>query len=461
MASEPHSNPPSGSGPAERPAVGGASVLVLALPILAEQLLVYSVEIFDTWLAGRISEQASSVLSVAAYTSWLGVILCRLASTGALSLIARCWGAADVPGACRALGQAIPLAFGVGMGAYVLLWLAAPWAADALGLQGRTRELGIAYLRVEALGHIFQSVSLCGAAALRATGDMRTPLWILGGVNLINMIVAPLLVFFGGLEVWGIVSGTLAARVLGGVAMLAVLFWGRGGLRLRLAAMRPDGHEIRRIMRIGVPHSVDGLLNWFGHFAFFGIVARSGGRVIPQDVILAAHFVGIRVEGLTYLPAHAWGLAAATIVGQSLGAGRSDDAARGGNRAALQASAIGLGAGLLYFLQAATIYQWLTRSTEVWAVGIPAFQFMACFQLPVVLNNVYANALAGAGDTRFPILVTILGTLCVRVPAAYVGAIVLEGGLLGAWVGMSLDNTLRSILLWWRFQGGTWKTIRV
>jgi Na+-driven multidrug efflux pump len=96
------------------------------------------------------------------------------------------------------------------------------------------------------------------------------------------------------------------------------------------------------------------------------------------------------------------------------------------------------------------------RDTLVQTLGVGPFRFNALFQLPLVASIVYTLALQGAGETRQPMLVGLLGVFGVRLPLAYLCGIVWQGGLLGGWIGMCSDNTVRALLVTWIFHRGRW-----
>ncbi len=293
---------------------------------------------------------------------------------------------------------------------------------------------------------------------------MRTPMMILGIVNVLNVVVSWTLVHGAGpfpkMGVDGIVAGTVVARFSGGLLMLTVLARGRNGMKLLRRELHLRGSEVVRIMRIGLPAAAEGIVMWAGNFLFLMIISRLGQEGFSKP-FYAAHIIGIRVEALTYLPAVAWGHAAATMVGQSLGAGDPRRAKRAGQTAVLQCGLLAACLSLLFYFGADWIYSVMTHDPAVREIGIPAFQFMAWFQVPLIMSIVYVLALHGAGETRYPLIFTILGVICVRVPLGYLCGIIWQGGLIGAWVGMNTDVTLRAVLLFWRFTWGRWYTTRV
>jgi Na+-driven multidrug efflux pump len=202
---------------------------------------------------------------------------------------------------------------------------------------------------------------------------------------------------------------------------------------------------------------------WTANFGFILIISKLGEGE-TQAAVVAAHFVGVRIEALSYLPAWAWATAAATMVGQSLGAGRPDRARRSGHLAAFQGACMCTVMGVLYFVFADRIFAMFNASDDLARVaeaGVPALRMLACFQIPLALMIIYPNALRGAGDTRYPLLFTALSMFGLRIPLAYLFGVVLDGGLVGAWVGMVSDMTVRALLNGIRFTWGGWHKVTV
>ena len=175
----------------------------------------------------------------------------------------------------------------------------------------------------------------------------------------------------------------------------------------------------------------------------------------------AAHVVGVRIESLSYLPVEAFGIAAATLVGQSLGAGHPRLARRVAHVALFQCVGYAALMTIVFYVFAPQIYAGMHASSDVAEVGVPAFQLLAFYQIPNAAAIVYLYALTGAGDTRFPMFCSLIGNVCVRVSVGYVCGVILHGGLVGAWIGMGADNILRAILAYWRYRAGRWTRIKV
>jgi len=278
-------------------------------------------------------------------------------------------------------------------------------------------------------------------------------------INIINIAVSPCLVYGLGplpkLGVTGIVTGTVLARTLGAILILAFFVKGRAGLKLDVNRLRPSGESTLRLMRVGLPAACDGVVMWGGHFLFLMIVSHLALAEFGQ-AMLAAHIISVRVEALTYLPATAWATATATMVGQAIGAKNEARARKIGHEAVLQCGLLSVASAAIFYFGAGVIYRIMHTDPLVHAVGIPPFRVIALFQPCLAISIVYVGALRGAGDTRTPLLITLMGVLLVRLPLGYTFGIVLQGGLMGAWIGMCADMTWRALGAWLRYRSGRW-----
>ncbi len=440
------------------------TLIVLALPVLGEELLNSFVGLFDIFLAGRLGVEATSAVGLASYVAWLVTMLFMLVGTGTTALVARETGSGDKRAANHWANQSLGLAVGLGLVSCILMYLLAPVFGRLQSMSGEMYSVVVRYLRIETVAHVFTSVTLIGAAALRGVGDMRTPLKILATVNIVNVIASYALVYGTGplpsMGIDGIVMGTVVGRVVGGLMTIWIFWRGRSGLRFSRFDLRPMWTSVRRILRIGLPAAVDGIILWSGHFVFLIVVANLGDGS-SSAVYYAAHIIGVRVEALTYLPAVAWSKAAATMVGQALGARDEQRALRSGHEAVKQCGVLAIVLTAVYYFGAEVIYDLMQDDPQVGLVGVPAFKMVAFFQIFLITSIIYVGSLRGAGDTRYPMLITIVCILTVRLPVGYLFGIVLDLGLVGAWVGMCCDMTLRAFLAWLRFHRGRWVTTRI
>jgi putative MATE family efflux protein len=456
-------------------------VLALAWPVLAQHLLIFSVGICDRFLAGHVEPTETTepiayqaAQTTAHYLAWFLSSYTVVVSAGATALVARFIGAGDFKLAVRTTHQVLLLAVAFGLLGSVVGLIGLDPIVDLLQVRGEAAELTRAYLRPLFLLLVFQVVMLAGIACLVGAGDTRAGMYVLGGVALVNLPLAWGCVHGLGplprLGFEGIAWGTAMSNLLGGLAVLAILARGRAGLAWRLRGLRPDPALIRRLLRVSVPAAFDSLSVAAGHLWFLSIVNRLGYYAST------AHGIALGWEALAYLSGSAFGVAAMTLVGQNLGAGRPDQAARSG----WTAFALGCGAmsfmGVVFFVFAPEMFALFCAKPNqqpAIAMGVPILRLVA-FAMPAAASCfVFLPALRGAGDTRVPVLFTWIGFLGVRIPLAYLLTLdqidlgplgVWPGGnlgLFGAWLAMCADLVVRGGFFLVRFASGRWQRIQV
>jgi Na+-driven multidrug efflux pump len=234
---------------------------------------------------------------------------------------------------------------------------------------------------------------------------------------------------------------------------------GRSGLQLRLRLFRPNGDLLWRLVRISVPAGLDSMSVAAGQLVFLTIVNRLG------DEASSAHGIALHWEALAYLSGAAFGTAAMTLVGQSLGAERPDLATRCGWTTFGLGCAVMCGMGVVFFLLAPQMFALFCPQPEkhgVITAGVPVLQLVAFAMPALACTIIFTSALRGAGDTRVPLLFTWIGFLLVRIPLALLLTSKVVGlGLFGAWLAMFADLYVRGGFFLYRFVSGRWRKIQV
>lgn len=451
-------------------AVPGATisrqVLWLAGPVLVEQALLCLVYVSDTVLTGRyFSAQHLAAVTVATYLLWFLGSLLSIVSVGATALVARLVGSNQREHARRITQQSILLALAFGVGVVALSWPLAPQVVRGLALAGDPADSAASFLRIVLPTAPLLACTTVGIACLRGAGDTRAGMWVMILVNAINVSVSwSLVVGFWPLPAVGfrgIAVGTACAEGTGGLVVLILLARGRSGLGLAWRGLAPVWHDIRRILRVSLPTAGESLCNNLCQLWFLGLINGLGA------VATAAHGVAIRCESIAFLTIPAFAVAAGTLTGQYLGAGRPDLAERAARSAWGLGVAVLCGLGVLLYTQAELMFHFFLAGgqPEVARQGVPVLRVVA-FALPALATiSVVGGALRGAGDTRWPWLIVVLGYLLVRIPLTYwftaKGALGLGWGLYGAWLAMFADLCVRAVLMAARFLHGGWRRAEV
>lgn len=476
------------------------AIWVVAWPVLVDSLLSSLVGLTDTVLAAAISEPATDAIGSASYILWfIGLSFVAL-DIGATALIARAVGGRRLATANAGVGQTFLLAAATSLALTVIILLLIGPLATTMRLVGEAGQAFRVYMLIIALNIPFMALLLAGVACLRGAGDTLRPLRAMIVVNLVNLVSSWALsgvdltttTFAHGqpvtrtvlanpfpfdLGVAGIALGTALGHAAGMVLVVAALLRGSHGIRLRARRLAPHWITLRRIARVGLPNFFEMLGMWFGNFLVLLIVGCLGAGIV------GAHMVAIRVESFSFQPGFAMGVAAATLAGQFLGAGSPALARRAVLRCLALAVLIMGSMGAVFILAPRTIVGLLTSQPTHLASVPPALLVAGIVQVPFCVGIVLRQAMRGAGDVKVVMVITWVATYALRLPLVYAcsgvnlplpewaGGGVLDNpftpylpwkpGLMGLWVGLSIEVAIRGVLFTARFLHGGWARARV
>lgn len=231
---------------------------------------------------------------------------------------------------------------------------------------------------------------------------------------------------------------------------------------------RFDVGMIKRILRIGIPATIERIIFSVYNFIYISIVTRFG------TVALAAHQVGLRVESIAYMPAFGFNVATSALVGQSLGEGNPEKAEKVVYESLKMVTAfMSVMAVVLIVFPKYLVMPFITKSDpNYWQVIHLAtiyLMIVGISEIPLGWLFVLSGALRGAGDTKSPMYVTAVSKLLFRILPAYllgfgftIGSFHFEGlGVIAAWIAMSLETFTTAGLFWWVFKRGKWKHVKV
>lgn len=438
--------------PERNPRTLRSSLLKLAWPVVAEQVLATLANMVDMVIVGRLGAAAIAAVGLSTQPLWLLMGIFLGLATGINALVSRLFGAGDKAGVRRGSDTAFWLGLGLAGVIGAALWTGAPQVARLMGAQPDVAPQAELYLRALVPGLVVLFLSMAMNAALRAVGDTRTSFYINLMVNALNAPLTLALVYgYLGAPAMGVLGAgiaTSAARLIGFGVLLAVVlrrFGPIGGFDPALAA---------RIVRVGAPASLERVSSTTGYLIFARLI--SGLGTVP----FAAHHVAIVAENFVWMAAMGLATATAVLVGQSLGA-RDPDRAQGTIREAARLTAIVIGPiGLAFILFARPYLSVFTDDGAVIAAAVPALRIAGVVELPMALVLVLMAAFQGAGDTRPLLWITLSGAVA-RVAAAVLFVPVLGLGLPGAWLATWCDWGLRLGLCVWRIRKGRWKEVSV
>jgi putative MATE family efflux protein len=376
-------------------------------------------------------------------------------NVGATVLVAQLWGADRKEDAAGAAYQAMLVAAAASVLIAVFGLFFSNRIAGALGASVEVQTLLAGYTKI-----IFSFIAFTIAVnvlsgIMQGTGDTRTPLAAALIINVLHVVMAyPLIYGLFGFPRLG-VEGAAIAVVVSECAGALFLFF--RSLRERYIVITRHIRMKYTLMTftLGYPVFIDRLLQNVGSLIFAKIILLYG------TAVYAAHQVGLAVEALSFMPGYGIAVAASTMVGQNLGAGKPDHARLSAFEANRLAVIVMAGMALVFFFFPYALLQAFTRDQDVIQYGILYMKIVAFAQVPLAITMVVGGSLRGAGDTGFTMFATIAGMWLVRLPIAALLATVLHGGIRLVWSVMILDWFVRMLLLLWRYRKENWGRLEI
>ncbi|HJS67390.1 MAG TPA: MATE family efflux transporter [Nitrospiraceae bacterium] len=429
------------------------SVMVLALPVTLTTFLQRAEGIVAVFLVGGLGATSIAAVGLGQLLAFVATTLVSGISVGTNVIVAQLWGARRRQDAGEAARHFLWLSIGVSLLLAALGIAGNQFVMQQLGAESAVIELALPYSTLIFLVIPCTVLIQVLSSILQGTGDTKTPMYGLIGVNLLHILLAyPLIYGQWGAPALGLNGAAIAVGLAEATGMLYLLLRCRPILK-ESSTLRLD--LIRSIWEVGASVSGERIVQQAGIFLYTKLVLLYG------TVAYAAHQVGLSIESFSFLPGYGFAIAAATMVGQSIGAGKYTRAKLENWEANRLAIVIMTGMGLLFFFFPYTLLRAFTTDEAVIELGTVFLKIVALLQVPLALTMVLAGSLRGAGDTRFIMAATMVGMWGVRVPLALVAALWLRQSVALVWAAMIADWTVRMGLLLWRYQSERWRQIQV
>lgn len=429
---------------------------LLAIPMMLEMAMESIFAVVDIAFVSRLGTDAVAAVGI---TEALITVLYAIAiglGMGITAMVSRRIGAGDAHGAAQVTGQSIwaGIVLSVGIGVFGVIY-----ARDLLVIMGASDgviEQGAGFTAV-LLGGSFSIIYLFVLnAAFRGAGDATVALRSLWLANGINIVLDPCLIFglgpFPEMGVTGAAVATTIGRSTGIVYQLWYLMNGRGRIAFRPQHLRFIPSLAWRMVRIsagGIGQFLIATASWIG---VMRIVAMFGSPAI------AAYTIALRMMEFVFLPAWGLGNAAATLVGQNLGAGQPQRAEASTWKAAQYNAAFMSFAGIFLLSFAPVITGWFTAEPDVLRIGTSCLQLLGIGFPMYAVGMVVVQAMNGAGDTETPMVMNVICFWLVQIPLAFMLAMKTALGPNGAFIAIVVSESLLTVLSVIVFRRGGWKT---
>lgn len=431
------------------------SIVSLTVPSLLECALQTLVSYVDYIMVGKLGTEASATIGLTNEVSFLIKGGVNAVGIGALSYISYSIGAKRVEKVKIAVIQSFYLAIVVGLISCILALAISPFLPIWLGADSIIQENSSKYFAIVSSPFIFFSINAIFGNVLKATGDMKTPLYVNSFMNISNIVLnylliydsrliiifgKPIMIWGANLRVIGAGIGTAISTVIGGILMIFGVY--KNKIVSPIGAKRSLNFDIiRQLIKIGIPVLLTRLTSSSGRVLFTGLVTRLG------IISYTAHTLSFTAESVFYIPCVGMMSAIATLSGNAKGENNLKKLNNITMFASVMAGGVMLLMSLILFIFAKDIISIFTKDTEVISIATDLLRIVSInepiFAVSIVLESVFN----GIGDTKSPFVASTITQWIFRVLGTYICIYILGFGIKSAWVCMISDNIARCLLL--------------
>lgn len=439
---------------------GLIAILALAVPAIIENIMYVLLGVVDTYFVGKIGSQAIAGVGITNLTMNVYIAFFMALGIGTSALIARYIGQDKAEDANAALHGALKIGLGIGLIFGCINLIFAKEILTLLGAKSQVITYALPYFLAVAVPSVFLCLQMVLSSALRAIGDTKTSMTIAGFSNLLNIVLDYIFIFgvfnFSGFGILGAGLATTAARLFSLLYLVKRIKTKDSPLDLSWKALiRPHGQYIKRMMAISLPAALEKLIMRSGQIIYGGLIIRISTEAY------AAHNIAGTIESFSYLPGMGFGVAAATLVGQNLGQGNKKAAKLYAKNAYILSAILMVLLGIFFFIFAPALASLFSEDPRVVSQVVKVLRIIAFFQPFLCMTLVITAALQGAGDTKFPMVTSLIGIWGVRVLGVYILCMKMNYGLVAVWSVYALDVVVRGIILMVRFKKGRWQEIKI
>lgn len=440
------------------------SVFRLSLPSVAEQALIMVVGVVSTIFVGHISKEAISAVGLINTLSNFIIALFVALSTGCTVLVARLVGEENISSARDVVRQSVVLGAAASLLLSVICYIFAVPIIKLFFSNADSEVIRIAdmYFKIALYTFPLMLINIIISGSLRGAGDTKTPMVIAYIVNMVNVALNFVLIFgvdflslhLKGHGITGAAYAVSISRGLGGVLSLSALYMPRNVIRVNiLEKFRADIDVIKRIFNVGIPAALEQIVMQGGFLALQVVIAGMGTTAI------AVYQIGMSVNSICYMPILGFGIAATTLVGQSLGARKPQLAEKSGWETQKITLIITVALTIVILIFAKPLVMAYTQDTEVIKTGTLAIRVFSFSQPFLAIVIVLSGALRGAGDIRYVMVTSFVGIWVFRILLTLLFNRLFGIGIMGVWYALFLDYFIRSMMYIFRFKRGGWKEI--
>ncbi len=414
------------------------SLLVLAFPIVLEEILSTLLQYVDTAMVGRLGARATASVSLTSTVNWLIYSFFSSFAIALGAIISKALGEKNYKRIKEASTLSFSLSIVLGLIICLLATTLSPFIPKWMNASVDIQKDASSYFFIISLAIPFRAFIILAASAMRAIKNSKTPMYINLSANILNIGLNYLLIYTASLGVTGAALATLISYALASV-VIAIIWKKMEIISYEKNYIIPDKALIKETFTIALPAVATNATSCFGHIVFASLVSSMG------TIVFAAHSIALSAETIFYVPGYGLRGATSTLIGVSVGE-KDEDKFKVIERQSMILTILMMSfTGLLLFLFARPIMGFFTPDEEVIREGASILKLIAftepLFGLMIVSEGIYY----GLGETKYTFYIETIGAWGIRILFSLIAIKVFNVNLFGVWICMALDNSFRAL----------------
>jgi len=431
-------------------------IINLAWPVMVSTVLQSLLGTVDLMFISRLGTKEAAAASLGASASGVVFVMSAIVTAGTVALISRSFGENDIDEVKKTSGEVILLALIIGG---IISFLSATYSNSIVKIMFNPDEvvlkLATEYLQIVFIGTIFVFVNFTMRTILHGIGDTKTPLYIFGLSNIVNLILDPLFIFTFDFGIRGAAIATLLSRIVSFVFIIIVLTKKlyNSNFKEFLLSINIKIKSTLRILKIGIWASIQQIARPITGMLMFRVT-----YLVGKEQATAAFGIGGQLFNYTFIFLAGLSVAISIMVGQSLGRKKLeevDETIKQGLKLAIINMVIFL---IPFIIFPKFIIKLFIEDLEVIRIGVEYLRIVYVGLIFVIFQIIYGGVFNGAGDTLPPMMASLVANIVIKLPLAYYLAVNLDMGTNGIWIAIAISVIAEAIIISAFFIRGKWKT---
>lgn len=432
------------------------SILSLSIPIIFANILQTAYQLTDTFWVGRLGSDAIAAVSISFPIIFLIISLgSGLAMAGTI-LVSQFKGEENKKAVDHITSQTLILVLNISIILAVIGYFLSPHIVELMHAEQEVYDGAVSYLKISFIGMVFVFMYMVFQSLMRGVGDVKTPMYIVMGTVLLNLVFDPLFIFgYGIIPAFGVSGAAVATIATQGLAALigiTILLKGKHPIQLHMDDLKPDTVLIKKMFKIGMPASIEQSARALGMTVMTFLVAAFG------TMSLAAYGIGVRILSFIIIPALGLSMATSTLVGQNIGAGkvmRAEEITKLSSRIGFIVLSV---VGVITFYFAGSISEiFIPGETETIHESAIFIKIMALTYGFIGIQMAINGAFRGSGNTMISMILSIVSLWVLRFPIAFFLSRYTDLEAVGIYISFPAANIIAAAITMAWFARGTWK----